>query len=270
MKQHLRPSEVRVPAGPRIPEINASVITSQPWCDTCLAIPRKPRGGWPCPVCKRPILSTEQRNEPNHLLYRHWRAVFRQIPQFDRCICLRRVRCPDRSGDVDFLLLQPRPHPRLGLVEVEGWDVRKNTPHDARHGIDQLSRYLKAFRGHAGDGSTILRESIGDAFDTEKHNNQRGQTNVRKLGSYARWARALGDVHDDAQLARLLGSASQQLVPILLVFRPRSHRGAVLTEKELDHLAKVLPVHRPYVGAVAWPSADMLLARRCPSQTRQR
>ena len=267
MKQHLRTSGVQIPTGQRIPNINVSGLTSRTWCDTCRAIPRKPRGGWPCPVCKRSILSTEQRNEPNHLLYRHWRAVFRQIPQFDRCICLRRVRCPDRSGDVDFLLLQPRPHPRLGLVEVEGWDARKNTPHNARNGIDQLSRYLKAFRRHAGDGPTILRESIGDAFDIEK---QRGQTNVRTWGSRTRWARALGDVDDDAQLARLLGSASQQLVPILLVFRPRSHRASVLTEKELDHLAKALRVHWPYVGAVAWPSAEMLLARRYPSQTRQR
>lgn len=270
MKQQLRPSGVQIPTGQRIPNINVSGLTSRTWCDTCRAIPRKPRGGWPCPVCKCSTLSTEQRNEPNHLLYRHWRAVFRQIPQFDRCICLRRVRCPDRSGDVDFLLLQPRPHSRLGLVEVEGWDVRKNTPHDARHGIDQLSRYLKAFRRHAGDGSTILRESIGDAFDTEKHNNQRGQTNIREWRNCTRWTRGLGDVHNDTQLARLLASASRQLVPILLVFRPPSDRASVLTEDELRHLAKAIPSRRTYVGAVAWPSARMLLAGCYRSPTRQR
>jgi hypothetical protein len=237
------------------------------WCDTCKAIQRKPRGGWECPMCSRPVLSTEQRNEPNHLLYRHWRAVFRRIPGFERCICLRRVRCPDRSGDMDFLLLQPWPRPRLGLVEVAGWNSRKDVPKGVEDDINQLSRYLEAFRQHAGDGSTILRESIDNAFDVR---NQRGENNVRRWRNRTRWARALPDVRNDARLTRLLESASRMLVPILLCFSRESSGGLPLTDKEARHLDRALRGHRTYVGIIGWPAAERLLRGRYYLPARQR
>jgi hypothetical protein len=124
------------------PDTTMTVMNNLSWCETCEAVQRKPRGGRACGMCKLAVLSTEQGNEPNHLIYRHWRAVFHKISGFERCVCLRRVRCPNRKGDMDFLLVQPPPRPRLGLVEVERWNSGRTVPFPVLKGIDQVSAYL--------------------------------------------------------------------------------------------------------------------------------
>lgn len=126
-------------------------------------------------------MSTEERNEPNHLLYRNWEKVFQRIPGFDRCACLRRVRCPDGGKDMDFLLVQPGPEPRLGLVECEGRKGKgKADKRIAPEGVQQLLTYLAGFLPFAGKGREIMDVSIANAFDTAllrgKNNVRRGQT----------------------------------------------------------------------------------------------
>lgn len=236
--------------------VHASGGRARPWCDTCQAVQRKPEGGQTCPLCGEAVLSTEQLTEPNHLLYRHWRSVFRSIPGFAHCVSLRRVRCPDRSGDMDFLRLEPWPQPRLGLVEVEGWHCVRDAPMPLRHGLAQVARYLEAFRGYAGQGSIIRRESIDNAFDRRL---LRGETNLRCWGSRARWIRARKHSGRRDDFEPLLSAASLTLVPVLLSFR-RPTAPIALTPAERAFIARTFRgPHRLYVGTVAWPAADRLL-----------
>lgn len=233
----------------RVPAISA---LSRPWCDACQTVRRKPKGGRRCPLCEEAVLSTEQLTEPNHLLYRHWRKVFRSIPGFSHCVSLRRVRCPNRVGDMDFLLVEPWPKPKLGLVEVEGWHCVRDTPMPLSKGLEQVTRYREAFRRYAGQGAIIRRESIDNAFD---RGNQRGETNLSRWKSPARWRRALGNRARRDGLERLLSAASLTLVPILLSFRRPTVPN--LTAAERAFIARTFSGRpRLYVGTVAWPAGD--------------
>jgi hypothetical protein len=165
------------------------------------------------------------------------------------------VRCPDRAGDMDFLLVEPWPEPRLGLVEVEGWHCVRDTPMPLGKGVEQVRRYREAFRRYAGQGAIIRRESIDNAFD---RGNQRGETNLSRWKSPASWIRALGSRGRRDDLERLLSTASLTLVPILLLFR----RPTVpdLTAAERAFVRRTFSRHhRLYVGTVRWPAGDRLL-----------
>jgi hypothetical protein len=228
-----------------------------PWCDTCQTVRRKPEGdGRTCPLCGGAVLSTEQLNEPNHLLYRHWRLVFRRVPGFEHCVCLRRARCPDRSRDMDFLLLEPWPQPKLGLVEVEGWSSLRDVPMPLWKGLEQVTRYVEIFRRYAGQGSIIRRESVDNSFDSGL---LRGRSNLAYWKSPAHWIGALGRTARQRDFDRVLSAASRTLVPVLLSFRRADVGANVLTAGELASVQSRLRGHRLYVGAVAWPTADRLL-----------
>jgi hypothetical protein len=235
-----------------------------PWCTICNAIQRKPIGGQSCPVCKHAVLSTEQLNEPNHLLYRQWRAVFRSILGFEHCVCLRRVRCPNKAGDMDFLLIEPGSDPKLGLVETEGWSFLRSRPMAVPKGLVQVEAYLKAFRRYRGQGETLLHVSIDNAFDRQ---NLRGRTNLAHWKARARWMGALRGIGSRADLERLLGRVSRRnMVPILLYFRdPRAANPALtpaLTPEEEQTLAERCTSPRLFAGTVSWPLGDRLLSGR--------
>ena len=176
-------------------------------------------------------------NEPNKRLYKHWEKVFREIPGFEDCICLRRVRCPTGGKDMDFFLLSQKPKPRIGLVECEGLS------HKLPVGVEQLLTYVHLFSQCKGDGETIRKMSILDAFDTTK---KRGKINKRQHGSYEKWySKARPGIPDDDRLAQVLAKASKNLVPILLYYR----KGG-LEESEYKLLRLAFRKHRLYVGAV--------------------
>ena len=195
--------------------------------------------------------TTEQKNEPNHDLYEHWQQVFRKIDGFDKCLCLRRVRCPDRNRDMDFLLVQPGPAPKLGLVECEGFKGRNNKDkHTAPEGTQQLISYLAGFIEFTGDGRRIFDICIDNAFDIHLN---RGKHNVKKWGSVDAWIQKLNVVSKSA-LVDLLSRASRTLIPVLLYYRKQP-----ISEKERKALSLAFKHHALYVGAVRWPEANALL-----------
>lgn len=219
--------------------------------------------------------STEEKNEPNAELFQNWERVFRKMEGFENCVCLRRVRCPNRFGDMDFLLINRGPDPKLGLVECEGLKTGKKETR-APKGIDQVLAYLAAFVKFEGDGKTILNESIRDAFDTGK---LRGRNNAERWSSIEEFTRVAGDPgaelpppprpdrgsgamkvlsnKHEAGFVSLLERASRKIVPVLLYYR----KTALLRDEE-QLLALAFKNHRLYTGAVRWPSADRLLSGR--------
>ena len=177
------------------------------------------------------------RNEPNKRLYKHCEEVFREIPGFEDCICLRRVRCPTGGEDMDFFLLSQKPKPRIGLVECEG------VSHKVPVGIEQLLTYVHLFSQCKGNEKKVLEISLQDAFDTTK---ARGEINKHQHGSLEEWyKKARPRIKDETHLARLLGKASKNLVPILLYYR----KGG-LEESEYKLLRLAFRKHRLFVGAV--------------------
>lgn len=177
------------------------------------------------------------RNEPNKRLYKHWERVFRKIPGFEDCICLRRVRCPTGGKDMDFFLLSQKPKPKIGLVECEG------VSHKVPVGVEQLLTYVHLFSQCKGDGETIRKMSILDAFDRNK---ARGKINKRLHESCEKWyKKARPRTRDEKHLARLLVQASKNLVPILLYYRKVG-----LEESEYKLLRLAFRKHRLYAGSV--------------------
>ena len=185
------------------------------------------------------------KNEPNKRLYKHWDEVFREIPGFEDCICLRRVRCPTGVKDMDFFLLSQKPTPKIGLVECEGQS------HKVPVGVEQLLTYLAAFSQHAGDGRRTLKVSIRDAFDENK---LRGVLNVHQQGSLEKWYKmGKPSIRSEEQLSRILAKASKHLVPILLYYR-----NDALTRPEYRLLRLAFSKHRLYAGTVQ-PTRPRLL-----------
>lgn len=226
-------------------------------CEQCTATIRRPADPVPCPVCGNWLLAREQLNEPNALLYLNWETVFRSIPGFSRCMCLRRVPCPRTPHtDMDFLLLEPPPRARLGLVETEGWNSKADALMRVPKGASQVNRYLHEFRAVTGDGRELERACISRCFD---RNTQRGLINGYRWGSYGQWMKAIPGVRTKKDLEDVLGQASRDLVPILLYFAKPSGLPGFSAAQE-DALRSALHHGRPYVGTVAWPFADTLLS----------
>jgi hypothetical protein len=196
----------------------------------------------------------EEKGEPNRTLYNNWRIVFHSIPGFEQCVCLHRVRRPDRIGDMDFLLINAGNEPKLGLVECEGFD--KSVP----SGVEQLLNYLAGFIPFQGDGKSILKESIQDAFNLEKKNNERGKGNLKIWSSEKEFMHAAG-ANSENDFINILDNTSFRLVPILLYYRTTP-----LTTKEEEVLSLAFARHRLYAGAVQWPDANKILDGRYLSE----
>ena len=176
-------------------------------------------------------------NEPNKRLYKHWEKVFRKIPGFEDCICLRRVRCPNGGKDMDFFLLSQKPKPKIGLVECEG------VSHKVPVGVEQLLTYVHLFSQCKGDGETILKVSLEDAFDTSK---KRGIINEDPHSTLRKWFKeARPRIKDERHLARLLAKASKNLIPIVPYYREDG-----LEESEYKLLRLAFKKHRLFLGAV--------------------
>jgi len=202
-------------------------------------------------------LSTEQRNEPNHTLYQNWERVFRKIPGFEECVCLRRVRCPDHKDDPDFFLLTARPVPCIGIVECEGFNSRDATDRPvSSEGVEQLRSYFERWKPYRGKGEVIYKESIQDAF----------QTKLRRENNLALWGGGLDEwiakatskaTPDEKAMIELLDAASQNIVSILLYYR-----GNRFKDEQVENFARAFR-HRPFfVGTVWWPEADKLTGGR--------
>jgi hypothetical protein len=225
-------------------------------CEECTATIRRPADPVPCPVCGNWLLAREQVNEPNPLLYMNWEAIFRRIPGFARCVCLRRVASPvSPQTDMDFLLLEPPPRAKLGLVETEGWNSKTDAPMKIPKGASQVNQYLREFRAYAGDGREIERLCIRRCFAR----NQRGFVNQYRWGSYGQWMKAIPGIRTKNDLEEVLGQASRDLVPILLYYAKRAGPRGFSAIQE-NALRSALHHERPYVGTVAWPFANALLS----------
>jgi len=196
----------------------------------------------------------ENKSEPNQELYRQWKGVFRSLPGFERCVCLRRVRCPNRRGDMDFFLINPAPGPKLGLVECEGFKGKAGKEKSiVPLGVEQLLNYLAGFLHYQNRGKAIFEDSIQDAFNEKK---LRGRTNREQWSSQKEFMRAV-DCKTESDLIRLLDRASRELIPILLYYRKTP-----LATREEEVLSLAFAKHRLYAGAVRWPEADKLLGGR--------
>ena len=116
--------------------------------------------------------------------------MFRRIPGFSRCVCLDRVPSPgpEASVDMDFLLLEPPPGAKVGLVEVEGWNTSSDAPMKVPKRADQVARSLHEFRAYRGRGPDLRRLCIDRCFRGAA---QRKLVNVHAWGSYSRWTMAL-------------------------------------------------------------------------------
>ncbi|MEK7469264.1 MAG: hypothetical protein AAB074_17965 [Planctomycetota bacterium] len=199
----------------------------------------------------------ETRSEPNFRLYPNWENVFRKIPGFENCVCLRRVRTPN-SKDPDFTLFTVKPEPRIGLVECEG----HKGPHDrdksiAPIGVEQLLTYLAGWESVAGRGQLILDTMIKDAFLTQKRKAryQRGEHNQGQWGRFEAWLSKIGaPVTSESELVAALSASSMNLTAILLYYR----RSSIPSEDE-RMVSSAFRRHRCFFGAVSWPDADRLL-----------
>lgn len=211
-------------------------------------------------------MSKEEENEPNDKLYKNWDKVFRTIPGFEGCTCLRRATTP-RGKDPDFFLLDPGPEPKIGLVECEGYKGKNGKEKRiAPIGVQQLLTYLHGYANSIGDGNIILERVVKDAFLKEKPKGkryQRGEDNrARWNGGLEVWMRQIGpSIRNEPDLADLLGRASRNLVPILLYYRVSK-----LEDDDERMLSLAFRRHRLYVGSVNWPKADVLIAGRYLSE----
>lgn len=147
--------------------------------------------------------------ELNAALYERGNSVFRSIKGFESSLCLRAVRCPDRKCAADFIVLQPGPEPKLGIVECE----RERYPDGAR----QLRNYIERFRPAGGNGDLILDQCLRNSLEGD---------NKRSRVYNARHQNLLGWIHQEGseidsleELSRVLTSASRTLVPILICYR---------------------------------------------------
>jgi len=187
---------------------------------------------------------SESKWEPNGKLFLNWKQVFHAIPGFEQCFCLRRVGCP--GGEPDFFLINPKPGPKIGLVECEG--LRKSPP----YGVEQLLKYINSFPHFQNKGRQSLEYAIQHAFDK---NTLRGRCNLEIWGSLEEFvceARKAG-INKEDDFIKLPDIVSLKPVPILLYFRE---------QKLDDQEQKILdPCLLPglYVGAIMWPEADKLL-----------
>jgi len=204
----------------------------------------------------------KEKTEPNPKLYENWKKVFRAIPGFENCTCLRRARTP-KGRDPDFFLLSPEPEPRIGLVECEGYKGKNGIDKRiAPIGVEQLLTYLDGYAASIGDGKAILESVVKDAFLKDKRKGkryQRGEVNrTHWKGGLEVWMRQIDpSIRSEDDLAELLRRASQNLVPILLYYRLSK-----LEDADERVLSLAFRRHRLYVGAVKWPNADGLISGR--------
>lgn len=209
------------------------------------------------------VATAEEKREPNQALYQHWESVFRSIPGFEQCVCLMRVRCPNRPHtDMDFFLLNPAQEPKIGLVECEGFKGKGLKDKSiAPAGVKQLLTYLADFIPFQGKGKDILEQSIRNAF-SEKI--LRGKINRERWSSMEEFVRAAGCRQGESEFSEfieVLDQASRNLIPILLYYR-ETPLAALEGAREEDVLFRAFAGHRFYMGAVRWPEADKLLGGR--------
>ena len=158
---------------------------------------------------------------------------------------------------MDFFLLSQKPKPRIGLVECEGLS------HKVPIGVEQLLTYIHLFSQCKGDGETIRKMSIKDAFDPRK---ARGQINIEKHGCLECWHKgARPRIQSKERLKRILRRASKNLVPILLYY----HKDG-LEESEYKLLRLAFRKHHLFVGAVHPRKLELLEGRYLFSGQRRR
>jgi hypothetical protein len=180
--------------------------------------------------------SAEKINEPNHRLHEKWEHVFPLILGFESCLCLQRVRCPQRSLDMDFFLLD-QAKPALGVVECEG------RTHRVPQGVEQLLSYVGWFVPYKGDGERILEVSIRDALESKK---KRATVNSAGYGGVQGWiSQSRSRVTGEAELVALLSQASHRIVPILLYYRDEP-----LTSDEQRILGLAFRSHDFFAGTI--------------------
>jgi hypothetical protein len=165
--------------------------------------------------------SHEDRHEPNYRFRNNWENIFRKIPGLENSTWLRRVRCPNRRGEMDFQLLTAGSDAKMALVELVGHDRSTQDRPIGREGTNQLAKHIERSWTFGGAGRTILEESIKKVFS-------RRREDTGWPGGILEWARkAAPETQCEKHIVELLDAASMNLVAVLLCYRR-----SILTEEE--------------------------------------